>query len=193
MMGMIIKDRTIKIFLGRGLGAIFFSALLAFVPDLSGLPITYKSPIEGFTANFSKTHKTWTENPTTIMAINKLFSDSLAQFYATHPHAIDSLTLRLENIMENTKGDQIASLECWDHFVDNKKLRVHVYAVIADTSKKLFIGNGYMFIGTIEKFDLLQDAGYNKNDNSCDAGIITIHPEKIIHLKGSGISPATDL
>ncbi|GAC1424894.1 MAG: hypothetical protein NVS9B7_04600 [Flavisolibacter sp.] len=190
---MLIKEGALKLFQVRWLGAIFFYALLAYAPAKFASSLSYKSPIERFTANFSKMHKTWTENASTVRAINKLFSDSLAQFYAINPHAIDSLTLRLENIMENAKGEQLASLECWDHYVDNKKLRVHVYAVIADTSKKLFRGNEYMLIGTLEKFDLREGAGYNKNDNSCDAGIITIHSEKIIHLRGLASSPLTNL
>ncbi len=187
-----MEKSIFKFFLIRWFGTIFFSALLAFAPEGSVLPRKYTSQLEGFAANFSKAHKTWTENLNTIMAVNKLFLDSLAQFYAIHPHALDSLTLRLENILENENGEQMASLECWDHFVDNKKLHVHVYAGFTDTSKKLFRGNDYMLIGMIEKFDVRHGAGYNKNDNSCDAGIITIHPEKIIHLKGTGSSPATN-
>ena len=142
-----------------------------------------QSGIEVYVEQFSKQHKTWTEDNISVNKINRIFIDSLNNFYALHKDAFNNLVVRLESVLDSVNGKRMASFECWEHYVDNKKLSAHIYAYVPDSLKKLYTGNDYVINGTIEKFDIYHGAGYNKVDNSCDVGIITIQPISILHLK----------
>ena len=140
------------------------------------------SKIEVFASRFSKIHKNWTDDIDVTRQINKVFADSLAIFYETNKDAFDNILLRLEDVADSANGRNLASFECWDHFIDSKRLRAHIYTIVSDSlRKKLSTGNFYYLTGLITDANLDHNVGYNPVDNTCDVGIIHLGLQTIIH------------
>ena len=143
-----------------------------------------ESKIKTFISHFSRIHKNWTQNDVTTKFVNSVFADSLIKFYKNESDGINNLLLRPESVREKGDGSRQIAWEAYRNFADGKEIKVHVYS---DTEQlwinKISMGQDYYIYGRIKNFDLENGVGYNRTDNTCDAGILEIQLDSLRNLK----------